>query len=552
MSIKQHMALRSEVLKGHVNRYTIMGLSISLASILLASFLVSYQLTGSVSLAGIIKAQLTNPALWALDLTPFMFAYWGQSFFYELATKAEVIIENTTRQYVNKTDDLEVKLKYESHHDHLTGLPNARLLTQRINESMTQLKKDEQLVIIFISISDFNNMNYHFGNFGSNSLLTQFAEVLKSILLRPYMLRDCMGMNMVARVHGASFAFFIPRLRKAGHLPHILNELISDTSINFMIEGENVNIKTRAGIACYPSDISDADSDADTLLDQATLALFHAEKDKMSYLFYHPSMVRGDKENHLLMQDISTAINEKALQLKLQPIYTLGAKKKLIGAKISLEVLRNQKKEISLEDLITRIESTNLGEKLTLFMLKESLTLLEKVHKIHPSLQFKIPLLSFVDSQIPHLLKELLDKYRLPAHLITLEFTEKTCLDNQIRSTEIINSFANLGVKIAISDFGSGYASFTYLSNFPIKEVQLESSLISHLSDDEEKLLLVKAIVGFAHIMKLTVQANHIENEAIYNMLAQVNCNYGTGDYLEPPLTKEKFIQLLSLPNPNE
>ncbi len=114
MAIKQHLKIRTKVLKDHVNRYAILGLIISFSTIIIASLLVSYQLTGFIDISGIILAQKSNVALWALDLTPFMFAYWGQSFCYEIANTMETVLENKTREFLSTKDALELKLKYEA------------------------------------------------------------------------------------------------------------------------------------------------------------------------------------------------------------------------------------------------------------------------------------------------------------------------------------------------------------------------------------------------------------------------------------------------------
>lgn len=286
MNIKQRLSVRSEVFKEQVNKYALLGLLISIGSILVASMLVSYQLTGRVSLSGMILAQLSNPAIWALDLTPFMFAYWGQLFCDELAHKAESIIEGKTREFIHKSDDLAHQLAYESQHDSLTRLPNERLLLTRMKQGIAQINAGEALALILLDIKNFKEIIYHFGIFNGNSLLVQFSEQLKSILLAPYLLQAHMGMNMIARRQGSEFAILIPRLKKEHHFEEILKKIIDETSTTFMIDGNAIDIKTRLGAALYPNH----GRDEKELIHNATLCLFHAEKDNDHRNIYDPSM----------------------------------------------------------------------------------------------------------------------------------------------------------------------------------------------------------------------------------------------------------------------
>ena len=170
MRIQQPFHVKSAVLKDHVNKYAFVGLAISISSIILATLFASYQKTDFIDIAGIIASQKTNPALWVLDLTPLIFTYWGQLFCYELASKMESLLEDKTRELLNKSSDLESKLHYETFHDHLTNLPNQRLLSQRITQGIQQVSKGEELAVIILHINSFKGINAKYGSFNANSL----------------------------------------------------------------------------------------------------------------------------------------------------------------------------------------------------------------------------------------------------------------------------------------------------------------------------------------------------------------------------------------------
>lgn len=543
MNIKTHFAIRSTVLKGHVNKYAFLGLMISIGSIVVATLLAAYQLTGTISIDGLLWAQTRNPAIWALDLTPFMFAYWGQAFCYELANKAELIIEDKTREYVSKSGDLELKLKYESNHDSLTNLPNNRLLSERINQGIKQIAEGEELAVIIVNINNFKDINYYFGSFSGNSLLMQFTEKLKSTLLEPYMLQAYMGMNMVARLQGAEFAILIPRLKKEHHLEQILENIIDATSVSFMIDGNSIQITTTIGVALYPQH----GNNDQTLIHHATLCLLHAEKEGRVYAIYQPSMDRYYKAKRIMLKELSAAIEQQKMDLLFQPAYNLE-NATIVGAEALVSFNDPRYGVIHSEKLVQLVDGTSLMHNFTVFMLKKSIEKLAQWHKANHIIYIRIGVLSIADPVLPSILENLLRDHQVNPQFLRLEFSEKACLDDQKNSSQILREIAQLGIKLSIADFASGYSSFAYLPNFPINELKIDKSFIMNIVKDEKKGDLVRAMISFAQAMHLEVLADGISDQVILDQLIEDGCHFGQGTYFSKVLSDDDFAVLLNKP----
>jgi diguanylate cyclase (GGDEF)-like protein len=542
MSIKQHLTVRSEVLKGHVNKYTILGLVISLVSIAIASMLVSYQLTGFIDFQGVILAHKTNPALWALDLTPFMFAYWGQSFCYELANTLESMIEDKTRELVNKSSDLELKLQYETNHDHLTNLPNQRLICQRITQGIAQLNKAEELVVIILHINGFKEINYKYGSFNGNSLLIQFAEKLKTILLEPYLLQAYMGMNMVARLQGAEFAILIPRLRREHHLDGLLIKLLAATSTNFMIDGNSINVSTTAGVALYPLHGHD---DAALLL-HANASLFYAEKEGLSHAIYDETMGKSMDSDHIVLKEVDEAIDNEAISLLFQPEFELK-KEKIIGAEAVIHFESLEHGVMAADKLLLILEESSLVKKLTYLMLGKAIKQLAEWQQVNHKIYITVSIFDATDMELPSFIEALLKEHNISAEYLKLEFTEKTCLIDQSRSLTVLKTLAGMGIKLVISDFCSGYTSFIYLTNFPISEIKIDKSFVMNMMIDEKKLSIVRASIKLAATMDLIVFADGIIDQKILKKLKQLGCLYGQGQYFSPPVNADSISASMKL-----
>ncbi len=531
MSIKQHLVIRSAVLKGRVNKYAILGLVISLGSIVIATLLVSYQLTGFINFSSIILAQKINPALWALDLTPFMFAYWGQSFCHEVVTTAESMIENETKALIDKSSDLELKLQYETHHDHLTHLPNQRLLSQRINQGIKQIGPNEELAIIVLHIRSFKEINGKYGSFNANSLLIQFAERLKTVLLEPFLLQAYMGMNMVARLQGAEFALLIPRLRKDHLLDDLITKVINATAISMMIDGNSINIKTTAGVALYPQH----GNDDSILLQRANASFFHAEKEGEPYAIYHAGMEKETKERGLILSELSSVIDNEEISILYQPIFELKTEK-VIGVDVQVQFEDPNNGRITTDKLLSLVEGSALLKKLTLLMVKNAVNQLVQWHQANHHIYVRVSLFDATDSELPAFVADLLKTHNISPAYLKMEFTEKACLSDQAHSMIVLKQLADLGITLGISDFCSGYSSFIYLINFPISEIKIDKSLVRNMLDDEKHSDVVLAIIKLAAAMKLTMFADGILDPAMLKKLKQMGCVYGQGTYFSPAI----------------
>ncbi len=541
MSIKNHLVIRSSVLKGHVNKYAILGLCISILSILFASLLVSYQLTGSISIEGIVRAQTSNPAIWALNLTPFMFAYWGQSFCYELASQAELIIEDKTKELVSKSGDLESKLRYETNHDSLTNLPNSRLFSERINQGIKQVNQGEELAVILLNIRGFKKINYTYGSFGANSLLMQFSEKLKTILLEPYMLQAYMGMNMIARLQGAEFGILLPRLREEHNLEAMLAKIVDDTTMNLMIDGNSISIAITAGAALYPQH----GNNDDDLTHHATLSLLHAETVGKSYELYNDSMDKNYKTKRTMLKEIGHAIENEEVDILYRPVVELNTGK-ILGAEAVVSLNNANYGTLNAEQLIPLVEGKVLVNNLTVSILKKAFNQLVLWHQSGHKIYLSVDLLNATDKDLPALIGTMLTNNNLSAEYLKVDLTEKACLVDQTRSIIFLNELSALGVKIEISDFCSGYASFVYLTNFPIDVIKVDKSFVMNMMKDEKKLKIVRSIIKLAEAMDLVVAADGITDVTILDALKKLGYLYGQGDYFSAPVSADDFTKILT------
>lgn len=543
MDINYKIARSSIILKEYVNKYAYIGLTISISSILIASLIVSYQITGFINLNGFIKAQTTNPAIWILDLCPFLFAYWGQSFCHGLVNTAESLVADKTEALLYKSGDLESKLKYESEHDYFTQLPNAFLFSEQIKQAINKIEKLNELAVIILKLNDFKAIHNNFGNFDAKSVLIQFVKKLKDMLIKPFMLQATMGINSIARVEGDEFALLLPRLNKNINYNTLLGAIVDATTLDLIVDGIHINISSTAGAAIYPL----AGEDDVSLVSHARTAVFHARKKGVPFAIYNPDMEEDFTTNRMVMNTLRESIENQEMKIYYQPTVELTTGK-IIGTEAKVRFLHEKYGLISAEKFIPLIEGSNLLQQLTSFMLtnvvKQLVLWHQAGHKIFASVNLSVQ--DAIDRNLPAFVAKLLDENKITPEYLTLEFNERACLSDQEKSLEVLNQLSSLGVKISIHDFCSGYSSFLYLVNFPVNAIKIEKSLILNMIKDKKKSKIVEAIIKLAQTLELDVFADGVENQEIREQLQQYGCKYGQGFYFSRQLSPYELMALLN------
>ncbi len=541
MSIKYNTLSSSITLKNYVNKYVFFGLSIGLCSVLIASLILSHQLTGSINLEGILEAQLTSPILWVLDLTPFLFSFWGQSFNHEILDSHSVI-EHHNLDFFNKSGDLELKIKYESQHDDLTHLPNSRLFSDQLNQSIKQLGRGDKLGLILLRINDFKNIHNNFGNFNANTVLKQFTKKLTEVLNEPFIQQATNGFNTLARLENDEFALLLTHLNPNLDLNDLLSSIIKATATSVMVDGINVNISTTAGVAIAPMH---GDNDM-SLINHVRVAVYHARKEGNPFAIYNPNMQEDQTSNRIIINELKRAIENNELEIYYQPTVELETGT-IIGAEALVRFEHEKSGLVSAEQFIPLIEGSSLIHQLSSFLLIRVIKQLAMWHQDNHMIYVSVNLSAkdAIDRELPAFIEKLLSENEVSPEYLKLEFTERACLSDQAKSVEVLYQLSNLGVKISIDDFCSGYSSFVYLTNFPIDEIKIEKSLILNMGKDKKKAQIVEAIIKLGQTLKLNVSADGVADETILKQLQQLGCLYGQGFHFSRAISPRDFRALL-------
>jgi predicted signal transduction protein with EAL and GGDEF domain len=530
-------------LTGKMKPFALTVFWISIAIALIASMMVSYQLEGHVSFAGIKLAQTTNPALWFLDALPFAIVFWGKSFCKKLTMNAASIIDDNTQELRNLNSNLTLQLKYESNFDSVTKLPNQTQLIQKINQSIEQTGENELIALILLTIKGFKELNYNFGNNNASAIVKQFAEKLKKLLVLPFMLDAKMGMGFLAHIQGNQFTLLIPSIQKDVDIEALLQQIIASTKTECTIDGNQITITPLASAVLYPIH---GDS-ADILLHRANVVSFYTKKEDKGYAIYLPSMEDSLVVDRTMLEDLKTAIDNDDLEIYYQPNIELSTGK-IIGAEALIRFNNPEFGLLNADKLIPLVEGMNLMKQLTTLVLKGVVKQIAEWRSSGYNLSVSINLSAadVIDVELPKQIQLLLEEYQLPAEVLKVELTERACLKDQTKTLAVLKDLEKIGIKISIEDFCGGFTGFQYIMNFPISEVKIDKSFVLPMMTDNNKRKMVTAIVKLAKIMGMDVFAVGVENKAIVDELQAIGCLYGQGFYFSKAVNVADFTKLLS------
>lgn len=408
-------------------------------------------------------------------------------------------------------------LRYQAHHDPLTGLPNRLVLTDTVAQARSRAQSTEEfLAMAVIDLDNFKLINDSLGHPKGDELLRVVAERLSS--------SD--HSYTTVRLGGDEFAVVWTPGTDESDLAAFAGELLARISLPISIDppGE-VNIGASIGITTAPC----WSADTTTLLRQADLALYEAKKSGRSrYAVFTPELASDAQEEHALRNALRSAAERRQLEMHYQPIISLTT-----GEPVALEALMRWHHpdlgSVPPTRFIPLAEDTGEIVQLGMWALRQAAQDLLQFRELQPSLAMAVNVSGHqLDSRLTPAVRTILRDLGLPPEALILEITESVLVDTPSLRTTIFD-LADLGVQLSIDDFGTGYSALNYLAALPIHKIKLDRSFIHGTSGSREHTALNASIIQLAHALDLKVVAEGIEHTSEAQLLTDQGCDYGQG-----------------------
>ncbi|MCP4700036.1 MAG: EAL domain-containing protein [Gammaproteobacteria bacterium] len=447
---------------------------------------------------------------------------------------ADVLSMGILRRYA------EAKIEFLAYRDALTGLPNRRLLLDRLQQDMTlAARRCRYGGLLFIDLDHFKNLNDSLGHAFGDTLLQQVAERLNG---------QIRGEDTVARLGGDEFVVLLPELndsrKNAGYLARNLAEkLRAVLSQAYTLQTHKYHLTPSIGIAIFPV----AGESGDDVLKHADAAMYRAKAEgRNTVRFYRPDMQIAADTRLSLEKDLRQAVEQEEFTLYYQPQVAIKTGK-IIGAEALLRWRHPERGLIRPKEFIAIAEETGLilsiGEWVLVNTVRQIKAWIDNGHfcagtaaNVSP-FQFRQP--DFVQ-QVIYILKEA----DIPAHCLKLEITEGMAISDVEDTIKKMQELRRFGVRFSMDDFGTGYSSLSYLRRLPLDQLKIDKSFVADITTDPDDAAIVETIIVMARHLGLEVIAEGVETEAELGFLREKNCEAYQGFYFSHPLPAEAFAKL--------
>ena len=428
------------------------------------------------------------------------------------------------------------EITHLAHHDPLTDLPNRTALAKHFDAAIREAKVARQsFAVLSIDLDHFKEANDAFGHGVGDDILRTISRRLQAAAPETF----------VARVGGDEFIMVLSAADQPAATLALADRLHKAALGDFQIRGQRISIGLSMGAAIYPRDGDDAPS----LMTNADAALYRAKADgRQTLTFFDPEMDRQLRVRYGLQNDLRSALERDELLLHYQP------QARIDGEIFGFEALcRWQHPDHGLvppSTFIPLAEQNGTIVEIGEWTLRQAC---QEAASWALPLQIAVNLspVQFRFGDLAGLVHRILFDTGLKPSRLELEITEGVLISDPDTALSILRRLKALGVKIAMDDFGTGYASLASLQSFPFDKIKIDASFVSGLSTNAQSAAIVRTVLGLGTALNIPVIAEGVETEAQRSYLKEQGCLEVQGFLIGRPMPISSYAELTTGISPN-
>jgi diguanylate cyclase (GGDEF)-like protein len=425
--------------------------------------------------------------------------------------------------------------EHDANHDPLTGLPNRSLFRDRAHQAiLASARHGHNTALLLIDLDRFKEINDTLGHHSGDLLLREVGPRLQRVLRET---------DTVARFGGDEFGILLTHVSGPAAAEEVARAVHRTLEEPFAIQGLTLDVEASTGIALHPLHASDFEE----LMKRADMAMYRAKAKRSGYEVYHADEDESDSTKLKLASELRQAPLRNELVMHYQPKADLRTGR-IVGAE-ALMRWRHPRHGVMMPDrFIPLAERSGLIRSLTMFAVETSLAQARAWRDAGIELTVSVNLSTrdLIDVGLPEGIAALLDRAGVPGRLLELEITESVIMADPMRARGVIARLREMGVKVAIDDFGSGYSSLGYLKQLPVNDLKIDRSFVITMMDDPDDLVIVQSTIDLAHNLGLTVIAEGVETDEAWRRLRALGCDVAQGWLIGRPLPAADFANWLS------
>ena len=421
------------------------------------------------------------------------------------------------------TDEREAQaeLRQLALYDPLTGLANRAFFHEQFRHTAAVRREPpDQAALLFVDLNEFKGVNDRWGHdCGDNVLATLGRRIEETIRAGDY----------AARLGGDEFAVVLPVVADPAEAVQAAQRLLDRIAEPITLDGRHLTITASVGIALG--------SESERMLIEADAAMYRAKtQGALDYAFFDPALDSAAVEHSRRVAELRTAVDVGQFTLDYQPVVDLD-EHGITGYEALLRWQHPARGQVAPLDFIPLAEETGLIVPLGRWVLREACAYGKVLYEEHDDMRMAVNV-SARQLQHPDFVghvQQALDESGFPAHCLILELTESVLLASGDRIDQQLALLKQMGIRLALDDFGVGYASLSYLQRLPVDIVKIDRSFTTSIDSPATDLMLLKGIIDLGNALGLKVVAEGIETRAQHEIVRGLGCHGAQGFYFGRP-----------------
>jgi diguanylate cyclase (GGDEF)-like protein len=433
-------------------------------------------------------------------------------------------------RYAIERKRAEERLAYLAQYDPLTGLPNRALFQDRMKAAMRHAKRNNSIVaLMFLDLDHFKDINDTLGHDSGDDLL-------KDVSMR---LQDCIREeDTVARLGGDEFTVILQDIHHREDAAPVAGKIIDALSTPFNLGEQEVFVTTSIGIADFPS----CGKDVEAIVRCADTALYRAKREgRNNFRFFESEMNAEVSERMTMINDLRHAVQKMEFVMYYQPLIDASSDE-VVGMEALLRWQHPGRGLLPAKDFVPLLEETGLIIPVGEWVLHETCRQCRLWQQAGFSALYMSVNLSarqFFKRDLATVVSKALEQNQLDPRSLQLEITESVLMDHSYGTLETLERLHELGIRLAIDDFGVGYSSLSYLKKYPFEVLKFDRSFVEEMGTSENGAAIVAAVIDLGHSIKMSVMAEGVETEHQVGLLHDRGCDQFQGFLFAHPMSAQ-------------
>ncbi|WP_435393375.1 putative bifunctional diguanylate cyclase/phosphodiesterase [Henriciella pelagia] len=434
---------------------------------------------------------------------------------------------------ITQSKAIEDRIAYMAHYDPLTGLPNRACLHERLEKAaLRPIENGRMRALLWLDLDNFKWVNDTMGHPAGDELLCQVAKRLNSA---------AQDADVVARLGGDEFAVLL-EVEDQDALEDLVRSMSESLNAPYEIWGSIVHCGASIGVR----PVEQHNMDIQTLLKHADLALYQAkESGKRTWCVFSSELADRAEARRSVEMDLHRAVENSELQLYFQPQVSTKTGE-IVGCETLIRWNHPTRALIGPGSFIQHAEDSGIITRLGNWALREALSQARRLPK-HMHIAVNISPLQIHSASLVSTIINALATNGIDPGRLELEITESVLMTDTEFTLDRLNQLKQIGLKISLDDFGTGFSSLSYLRRFPFDRLKIDKSFVEDIDHDEDSRAITKATLTLAKALNMKCTAEGVETECQKQFLTDIGCDELQGYLISRPQPLEKLKHLINL-----